>query len=195
MEHIRYAVKNENGFIKLEGKHFYDEVDFEKADLFLSKERAEKLSSSYNKAWVVEVIVGEEEVDEQEKVVVPKFVADWIVDLKSKKINLLESIYDFTHGEDIHDYIREQGNALMRAWLDGYEVEKKPKYYVQLKVRSLFGTVGVFLYKQGDEVLAGDNFRAYHPEKDEFRLTEQEIKDYDERFWSFAVPVEEVQSD
>ena len=28
-----------------------------KADLFLSEERAENLSLSYNKAWVVEVIV------------------------------------------------------------------------------------------------------------------------------------------
>lgn len=57
MKHTRYAVKNENGFIKLEGKHYYDEVDFEEADLFISKERAENLSSSYNKGSVVEVIV------------------------------------------------------------------------------------------------------------------------------------------
>lgn len=76
-------------------------------------------------------------VPKQELPVVPKFVADWIEDLKSKKLNILESIYDFTHGEDIHDYIRKQGNTLMRAWLDGYTVESEQRYYAKIKGHEL----------------------------------------------------------
>lgn len=52
-------------------------------------------------------------------------------------------------------------------------------------------------------LLERENDRAYktttplsiyetYMDKSQFALTEQEIKDYDERFWAFAVPVEEV---
>ena len=67
----------------------------------------------------------------QELPEIPKYVADWIIDLKSKKINLLENIYDFTHGEDIYDYIREQGNLLMRAWLDGFIIANEGEAYMR----------------------------------------------------------------
>ena len=74
--------------------------------------------------------------------------------------------------------------------------EEEQKYNVKFKVKSSFGTVGIFLYKKGDEVLAGDNFRAYYPKEDEYRLTEQEIRDFqngDILFEHFAVKVEELE--
>ena len=71
--------------------------------------------------------------------VIPKYVADWIKDLKSKGINMLESIYDFNHGEDINNYMREQGDVLMRAWLDGFTIaiEEEPLYYALVKGHEL----------------------------------------------------------
>ena len=69
------------------------------------------------------------------------------------------------------------------------------KYNVKLKVKSSFGTVGIFLYKEGDEVLAGDNFRVYYPKEEEYMLTEQEIRGFqngDVLFEHFAKPVEEL---
>lgn len=75
-------------------------------------------------------------------------------------------------------------------------VEEEQKYNVSFKVKSSFGTVGIFLYKEGDEVLAGDNFRAYYPKKDESRLTEQEIREFqngDILFEHFAVKAEELE--
>ena len=71
-------------------------------------------------------------VPKQDLPVIPRNVADWIEDLKSKRINLLENIYDFTHDEGINNYIREQGDELMRAWLDGYSVEEEESLYYAL---------------------------------------------------------------
>lgn len=84
---------------------------------------------------------------------------------------------------------------LSKAILYGYEVEEEQKYNVKFKVKSSFGTVGIFLYKEGDEVLAGDNFKVYYPKEDVYRLTEQEIRDFqngDILFEHFAVKVEEA---
>ena len=138
----------------------------------------------------------EPEVLSQELPVIPKYVADWIEDLKSKKINLLESIY--THGEDINDYMREKGNVLMRAWLDGYkiEVEKEPLYYV-VKDGVVILSKRYRDYDSHESHWIGTvtNKEYIKENPDKVRFTEQEIKDFDERFWSFAVPVEEVQND
>ena len=130
------------------------------------------------------------EVLSQELPVIPKYVAEWIEDLKSNKINLLENIYDCTNYEDINNYMREQGNVLMRAWLDGFTVEEEQKYYVldsedipliQKTNNHIFkSTTGLNIYEDGR-----DNSR--------FEFTEQEIKDYDERYTAFMVPVEEIE--
>lgn len=73
-------------------------------------------------------------VPKQEKPTIPQFVADWIEELKDNEVNLLDNIYDFTHTDTIHDYIREHGDNLMKAWLayPYIEVEKEQKYWVKL---------------------------------------------------------------
>ena len=133
------------------------------------------------------------------KPVIPKFVAEWY-ERKGKKSSWSSWFYKWGRGD--HRTVLE---VKIIRWMEdfneglfvdmfryGYEVEEEHKYNVQLKVRSSSGMVGVFLYKQGDEILAGDNFKVYYPEEDRFRLTEQEIKSYDEKFWPFAVKVEEL---
>lgn len=65
------------------------------------------------------------------------------------------------------------------------EADVLPKYYVYLDgiayvaKRCADGRVGLY----PESILCSDNF--------EFDLTEQEIKDFDERFWPFDVKVEE----
>ncbi len=66
--------------------------------------------------------------EELEKVVVPQFIADWIEDLKYQNFNLLNDIYDFKHEGKMRDYIRNHSDTLMRAWLDGYEIEKSKTF-------------------------------------------------------------------
>ena len=79
------------------------------------------------------------------------------------------------------------------GWISGFIedlknlVEKEQKYYVDLDTAAYVakwnGNDQVDIYTDG--ISGSDEF--------EFRLTEQEIKDYDERFWPFAVKVEELE--
>ena len=105
------------------------------------------------------------------------------------------------HIKDIEQEIKEMFTFDDFEWVENLkvkliEVEEEQKYNVKFKVKSSFGTVGIFLYKKGDEVLAGDNFKAYYPKEDECKLTEQEIRDFqngDILFEHFAVKVEELE--
>lgn len=65
--------------------------------------------------------------------------------------------------------------------------KEEQKYYVDLGTAAYVakweGNNQVDIYTDG--ISGSDEF--------EFHLTEQEIKDFDERFWTFAVPVEELE--
>ena len=135
---------------------------------------------------------------EIEKPVIPQFVADWIEQLYGqgfKSDDLLEALFSRNYEVaelKTFEWFTDDKERAVTAILYGYEVEEEQKYNVKFKVKSSFGTVGIFLYKDGDEVLAGDNFRAYYPKEDEFRLTEQEVRDFqsgDILFEHFAVRV------
>ena len=136
-------------------------------------------------------------IPKQELPVIPQFVADYLEKAK-KEIDLLR-VFEIANGLNELDMWRKEYNWIRlyhldfaKAWLSGYEVEEEQKYNVKIEGKSLSGTAGIFLYKQGDEVLVGDNFNAYYPEKDKFRFTEQEIKNFDPKYWAFRKPVDEV---
>ena len=139
---------------------------------------------------------------EIEKPVIPQFVADWIEQLYGQGFNsddLLEVLFSRNYEVaelKIFDWFTDDKGRAVTAILYGYEVEEEQKYNVKFKVKSSFGTVGIFLYKEGDEVLAGNNFKVYYPKEDVYRLTEQEIRDFqngDILFEHFAVKVDEVE--
>ena len=95
--------------------------------------------------------------------------------------------------ELIESYKQEEGaySNPENGWISGFIedlknlVEKEQKYYVDLDTAAYVakwnGNDQVDIYTDG--ISGSDEF--------EFHLTEQEIKDYDERFWPFAVKVEE----
>ena len=139
---------------------------------------------------------------EIDKPVIPQFVADWIEQLYGQWFNsddLLEVLFSRNYEVaelKIFDWFTDDKGRAVTAILYGYEVEEEQKYNVKFKVKSSFGTVGIFLYKEGDEVLAGNNFKVYYPKEDVYRLTEQEIRDFqngDILFEHFAVKVDEVE--
>lgn len=83
------------------------------------------------------------QLDEPQKVVVPQFVADWIRKCKTfkhfvvslsfalqpivwEKNNLSDKCIEWLMDADNQD-------LFARAWLDGYAVEKEPKYTVRMK--------------------------------------------------------------
>ena len=132
-----------------------------------------------------------ERLSEQPKVTVPKFVADWIEECKAKATlaDCLKGYYEIsilqTFGsEDFQNWVvdNENDELTAKAWIFGYEVEKEPLYQIQFPGTSW----GAYLTKadNGDLVIfqnttSGSTF------------TESEIKSIDERYWAFAVPVEE----
>ncbi|QGN29161.1 DUF1642 domain-containing protein [Enterococcus casseliflavus] len=78
-----------------------------------------------------------EEFDEQPKVTVPKFVADWIKQCKEKATlaDCLDGYYEISNGEvvsseDFQNWVvdNENDELTAKAWIFGYEVEKLPVF-------------------------------------------------------------------
>lgn len=147
-------------------------------------------------------------VEEQERIVVPQFVADWISHCKQREYDLaclLDYVNTDMHGEMNRWLILSTDNqeTLARAWLDGYEVEKEPLYYVRLPLSTWNDDAAelevinmyVLLNVQSDETsITGSIIN----ENKEWRtkLTEAEIKGIPggEIYWQFAVLVEEAEA-
>lgn len=108
------------------------------------------------------------------------------------------------------DWLKEEIKNLKRRYGDGYdqytkngskydhafhmvlqlvgELDKPEKLYTA--VFAPVGTnKGLFLYKEHGIVKVGDNMTVYDKSNQEYHLTEQEIKDTDERYWPFAEEV------
>lgn len=78
------------------------------------------------------------QLDEPHKVKIPKFVADCIEFARSNHWDLedvFKEITSFSDDSEIYKWLYDQENMniLARAWLDGYEIEKEPRYTVKLK--------------------------------------------------------------
>lgn len=138
-------------------------------------------------------------VPKQELPTIPQFVADWIDDRKETGFPIYQAIRIVRENSRFeHSHLREwlrtnKGQeTFARAWLDGYTVEEEQKYYVM----NNDNRVMLVRMMDGKTITEADPFKLedmYEGEKESHRLTEQEIKDYDPRYWAFAKPVEEVQ--
>ncbi|EHP6530300.1 DUF1642 domain-containing protein [Listeria monocytogenes] len=124
--------------------------------------------------------------------VVPQFVADWYEDNKENlDYKIWEYIYDWKYQDcesDFYDFMDDNNLKPIETLIQmqyGYEVEKEQLYYVQLIANSLG-----YLNERNDgrrslsDTVQHDIFKT--------QFTEAEIKEMDERYWQFAVPVEEV---
>ncbi|MCQ88112.1 DUF1642 domain-containing protein [Listeria monocytogenes] len=182
-----------------------DKVEF----IYRNKKSVGVINSIYPEKQAVEVIVNGclnvsfpdkaiAKVEEPELVVVSKLVGDFLenhskedghtlhdllCDLLTSRDSLDENVYDW-----IMENNNENGELLARAWLDGYEVEKEPLYYVQL-ITIFLG----YLNERND----GRRSLSDSVQNDIFKtqFTEAEIKAMDERYWQFAVPVKEVEGE
>ena len=137
--------------------------------------------------------------------VMPECVAEWL------DSNNLASLLDewYCHHEDMSSHIREYFERLpykgpnnlsemennivtfiTRAKLGGYKLEKPQLFYIDLpKVFGLSDSTGDSTFVSKAE---GGTISEFTKGKDyALKLTEQEIKSIDERYWQFAVPVED----
>ncbi|EME6187130.1 DUF1642 domain-containing protein [Enterococcus faecalis] len=126
-----------------------------------------------------EILYDLKQLDEPKKVVIPQVVADWIKYAKRQGYGFMQS-YDpiymsYPINDGLDKWIDDNEETFAHAWLDGYEVEKEPLYYVKLP------EIGYMRF----------GYRYFYSEdvEEAKKYTEQEIKAIDERYWPFAVKV------
>lgn len=130
-------------------------------------------------------------IPKQELPVIPKYVAKYLEFAKSDVSLMRVMVVAYSRDELLewekeYDWISENSETFARAWLNGYEVGEQ-KYVVPIDENHAlckFTNVVWGVYKESTDKLYLEDY---------FKFTEQEIKDYDERFWAFAVPVEEAE--
>ena len=157
------------------------------------------------------------ELDEHPKHVMPKIFDDWAkrVIAKHDEFYAISLVARAGWGYGVDFELRENGSSsenkellywlvdkcsdnypnkkkAIEALLYGYEVEKEPLYHVKLKIP------GVTYYLIQTFLMPGDTHMCFSAATERYgakwknTFTESEIKEIDERYWAFAVPVEEV---
>ena len=144
-------------------------------------------------------------VPKQEEIGVPQWFAEWFEgrgyemslygvfnDLYTNNKSKMEEWskqYEMGHAELQNDIasINFHGKGI-------YEVEEEPKYYVSVRDEEYGGFWFLSKNNNGD-ISIGVNRDWSEVDWDRLKLTEQEIKDYDERYWPFAVKAEEMEND
>ncbi|EAF0326816.1 DUF1642 domain-containing protein [Listeria monocytogenes] len=136
---------------------------------------------------------------------VPQFAGDWISHCKQREYDLacLLDYEDSDMSDEMYEWLissADNQELLARAWLDGYEVEKEPLYYVRLPFASRstdFEKETTYTYIivniTTDEMQPSISNRNYGSWKAE--LTEAQIKGMPggDLYWQFAVLVEEAE--
>ena len=141
-------------------------------------------------------------LDEPQKPVVPKFVAEWFENNKDAlDLAIFMAIRElddeeWPHKTDFENWLDVAKNKPIEKLIrmkDGYEVEKEPLYYVYFpeiiaSPEIFFPDIeGAYLMKSDDGIELADN-----NDFEDMKFTEREIKAIDERYWAFAMPLEEV---
>ena len=120
------------------------------------------------------------QLQQQALPVVPECVAEWIEILKTKGLKPLKN--PETYGEtgfteeklqNIVFWISERQEDYMRAWLDGYTVEKPQLFYLREK------NTGYYLRKKGNN---------------EYGITPHYSNDYDEKYMHYKFTQQEIDS-
>lgn len=120
----------------------------------------------------------------------PKFVAEWYEKMITGTFSAVISSYAFNPEFDSVKWVNENGgmNVLCKMFLYGYTVKEEKLYRVVLLKDERNDEWILFKNSKGhfvDYASNNDGFWQQH-------FTEREIKANDERYWPFAVPVDEV---
>ncbi|HCJ4431200.1 TPA: DUF1642 domain-containing protein [Listeria innocua] len=129
------------------------------------------------------------------ELVLPQFVADWLNHCKQREYDLA-CLLDYGNAcipDEMYEWLissADNQELLARAWLDGYEVEKEPLFYVKL-IDQATGYLNV----RNDGRRSMSN--SVQNEIFKTKFTESEIKAMDkgEVYWLLNEPVEEVEGE
>lgn len=115
------------------------------------------------------------QLDEPERVKVPKFIADCIEFARSNHWDLedvFKEITSFSDDSEIYKWLYDQENMniLARAWLDGYEVEQEKRYLVEMKGVAGYGRYLNKALSSGEYFFASENevglYKTKHTKKE-----------------------------
>ena len=147
------------------------------------------------KNQVLEII---SKINEPQKVTVPKFVAEWIESHKesfsdASAIDMYDNLTLDNRGGYYHEvclWVIAHHYDFIKAWHDGYEVEKEQLYTVELPNPNSVGGKDVLFKQQstGRLILSMLNPNINKPKY--LHLTESEIKRDFEWAWQFAKEVD-----
>ena len=136
-----------------------------------------------------------EQLDEQGKVVVPKYVADWIEWCKKNNITFLGACTAICDNKNIRSldasgWATKNQETFAKAWFYGYEVDKEKLYTVEIPIaNSPLGYHYVLRKTTSGEIIIDSFFTNNWVNYDYCQLTEEEIKkDYDWA-WKYAKEV------
>ena len=141
-------------------------------------------------------------MNKHEKVVVPKFVAEWIGYCKFKRFTLLGALDPVSElgvglvtslTEELRkgkDWAQRNQETFARAWLDGFEVEQEKLYTVEIPdPHGAFKIRYLYRYGNGNIRIGGSDYRDIFSTT-ETHLTESEIKQDFDFLWQFVKEVE-----
>ncbi|HEL1580467.1 DUF1642 domain-containing protein [Streptococcus suis] len=74
------------------------------------------------------------QIHEPQKVVVPKFVAEWIEHCKGRRSTLYFAFTPSRMSRELNEWMAlgKNDDIFTRAWLDGYEIEQEKLYTVEI---------------------------------------------------------------
>ena len=129
-------------------------------------------------------------IDEPQKVVVPKHIADKIEYYKDiEEYGLLHAMDDCYKRKDSAEWLEDNQETFARAWLDGFEVEKEKLYTVEIPDPNSYYNYR-YLSRNDNGVCIDASNSAGWKRKRKNQFTESEIKQYFEWAWQFAKEVE-----
>ena len=169
-------------------------IKFEEELNALPVSHSTKYTEYWNKAQLLTVF--KDWQPQQALPVVPECVDLFIKECREFNYDLDQAFYEQEDGSEATEnnkcilWRRNHPDEFARAWLDGYTVEKPQLFYIDLpKVFGLSDSTSdsTFVSKAESGIIS-----EFTKGKDyALKLTEQEIKSIDERYWQFAVPVED----
>ncbi|TRW72511.1 DUF1642 domain-containing protein [Lactococcus lactis] len=148
IKNIEHPVGNTKYYVAVHVKSLIAQADEEYQELF---DKYSNLNDSYEKEVIrsskleSQIIDLKSQLQQQPLPVVPSFVAEWIEILKTKGLKPLKN--PETYGEtgfteeklqNIVFWISEHQEDYMRAWLDGYTVEKPQLFYLRDELTGQF---------------------------------------------------------
>ena len=154
----------------------------------------DSFNDNYNEGYdqaVRDCLAVAKQLDEPKKVVVPKFMADFIEDGNNyDKIAFLVhqkylGINSLMRECPVKDWLMSVDYETVLSLVNGYEVEKDQLYKVVIDHKYL---VQLFSGRTDARLVEYEELTNWHDSA--YKLTESVIKSIDERYWPFAVKVE-----